>query len=410
MHTPNTLLVARPIALLFVPALGAPADAQGFQTPGMPGSAPTGQTDQFSNEFNPAFSFVIDALIDYVDFAEDSEEDGATLSLAAVEFQASAWIDPSAWAYATIVAAEDEFGVEEAAVHYVGFDNNMTLRAGQFFVDFGKQMQAHLHELPYVGRPLVLREYLGEELAGTGVQFDDWFAAGGEGAIRFSLGAFASLANPVGLGREGTESDAFPTTQDRTEFGELSFTGRLTGFMDVGAQGVLQMGASGRFLPDFSFETEDGLSEEGLSNAVWGVDLTYGITDVTGLTGWTFGAEGLLSTGDLSAAVDDGGTPGDPGDDSLSVLDEDAFGYYLWIQRDLSRWHEAGFLFSKAERPELGLPEDAEYSLYYTRHLSEFHRLRLQLGWFDSDVESDAVALTLQYTAIVGPHAHGISW
>ena len=78
-------------------------------------------------------------------------------------------------------------------MHYIGLGGHNTLRAGRFFVDFGKQMQTHVHELRTLERPLVLRTYLGDEVKGDGLQCDHWFARGRKTAVRWSIGAFASL-------------------------------------------------------------------------------------------------------------------------------------------------------------------------------------------------------------------------
>jgi hypothetical protein len=54
-------------------------------------------------------------------------------------------------------------------------------------------MQTHLHELRTIDRPLVLRTYLGSEVKGDGVQWDDWTSFGESTAVRWSIGVFGNL-------------------------------------------------------------------------------------------------------------------------------------------------------------------------------------------------------------------------
>lgn len=384
------------LALGTTPALSA----QTFQSPGMPGTV-TGQTDRFSNEFNPAIGGAFDVVGTWLD--ADQGEHGLDLSLRSFELAANTWIDPNAWAYAVLVASEEELGLEEAAVHYLGFGSRTTLRAGRFFVDFGKQMQAHVHDLPYTDRPGVLREYLGTELPGTGAQLDHWFPTGDDSALRFSCGVFDSLAGDEhDHGESGTDGGPEIVVPERGTVHDLSFTARLTQFMDAGEDGVFQWGVSGRFLPEFAFEDDDsGAVRDGLSNSVLGLDLTYGLGDETGLRAWTLGGEFLRYSGDIAATA--------VGPD-LDVLDDAVDGYYVALDRKWSARDSAGLLYSAFEHPARGAPSDSELTLYYTRNLTEFSRLRFGVTLADRDEGSNSTLVTVQFTNLFGAHAHGINW
>src|SRR5688572_193969 len=235
------------LAWLGVLALTSTAQGPAFQTPGTPvyptppaAPADSGQTDRFASVFNPAFSFVVDTVADYVDF-EDSP-DGFDADLRTLEASAQAWVDPKAWAYFIGAAEDEEFSIEEAALHYSGLDAvglaHSTLRAGRFFIDFGKQMQIHAHELRTLERPLVLRAYLGAEVAGDGLQWDHWTPAGDTAAVRWSLGAFSDLLPEEA---EFGTSELTPEVAERKRFGDLNFTARVSGFGDVGESGTLQL-------------------------------------------------------------------------------------------------------------------------------------------------------------------------
>ena len=400
--------------LLVLCAAHAAAQGPAFQTPGTPvlptrpaESTDSGQADRFASAFNPAFSFLVDAVADHVDFDGNSADSGLGAEMRTFEMAAQAWMDPNAWAY-FVGASEDEgLAIEEAAIHYTGFGNS-TIRAGRFFVDFGKQMQIHVHELRTLERPLVLRAYLGDEVKGDGVQWDDWIAVGDETAVRWSLGAFASLL---------PEESAFPTAEvvtevdQRKDAGDLNFSARVTGFMDVGEASMLQLGASARAIPDYSVTDEvNALGQAGLDSTVFGCDATYSWVDESGLRRLTLGAEALLSTGDNGFSVDDPDTTPGTGDETLTVLDESVFGYYAFADYAWDRYHSAGAQFSAAEIPDAATSDVSELEAYFTRWFSEFHRLRFVLSSTQDDTSDDALRLALQYTGIVGAHGHGINW
>lgn len=367
-----------------------------------------GQTSILNSSFNPAIGVVFDSVLDWTD--DGSSEDGVDASLRTFELTFAADIDPTAWAYSTIVWEEEEVEVEEGAMIFEAFDSNFSIKAGRFFVDFGKQMQVHPHDLRTVDRPLVLRTYLGEELGGDGVQFDDWFAAGDSTAVRYSVGVFGSL-----LG-ESEEEDAFTPIAfdgDRKEFDELAFTARITAFGDLSSNSQLQGGLSWRGIPSYGFSLEEsGSSADDLSNHVLGLDLTWNWMDDTASEIWTAGTEILVSTGDIGAETDDGGTPGDASDDTVTALDDEAFGYYVFGDYQWDRFNSAGIQFSSAELAESGLPDAQEIEAYYSHYFSDFHRIRFSLSHLDVDMPGvdDALRFAIQYTGFLGPHSHGVNW
>ncbi|MEQ1892927.1 MAG: porin [Planctomycetota bacterium] len=403
-------------APLFLALAASPALAQGpiFQTPGTPvmstpsaSSSDSGQADRFASAFNPAFSFLVDTVADYVDFDQNSDDSGFGAQLRTLEMAAQAWVDPNAWAYFVGASEDEALAIEEAAIHYTGFGNS-TIRAGRFFVDFGKQMQTHVHELRTLERPLVLRAYLGDEVKGDGVQWDHWLPVGDDAALRWSLGAFASLL---------PEETAFPTADvvtevaERKDAGDLNFTARVTGFMDFGEASTLQLGASARAIPDYSVADEvNALGQSGLDSTVFGFDATYGWVSETGEERFTLGAEALVSAGDTGFSVDDPDTTPGTGDETLTVLDDSVFGYFAFADYAWDRFHSAGLQFSAAELPDAASSDASEIEAYFTRWFSEFHRLRFVVASTQDDTSDDALRFALQYTGIVGAHGHGINW
>ncbi len=408
-------------AALAAAFLSSPLWAQGsvFQTPGMPAVssnyvAPgsgggSGQADRFSNVFNPAFSFVVDSILDSIHHSGAST-DGESLELRSLEIAAQSWVDPNAWAYFVAATDGETLSVEEAAVHYTGLGGHHTLRAGRFFVDFGKQMQTHVHELRTIERPLVLRTYLGEEIKGDGLQWDSWTSVGDKTAVRWSIGAFSNLL-PGSVAEIDPASQAAQSVAGRKHVEDFDFTARLTGFTDLSDNAVLQVGASARLLPSFAYTFEpSGDEARGLDNTVFGLDATYGWTSDTGLSSWTFGGEFLLDTGDTYAQIGDSGTPADPTDDVVDVVSKNLSGFYAFGDFGFDKSNSVGLQFSRVELPESGTPSMSETEAYYTHMFSEFHRVRLAAVAADREDGEDSVRFAIQYSAFVGAHGHGVNW
>jgi hypothetical protein len=405
------------VTTLAIASLGVNATAQraGITSPGSPSGGGIGQSTRFDNEFNPAISLTADLIIDYVETDDSSEDDGANARLSRSDLLIADWIDPSAFAWATIAYerepdGESEFGVEEIAIEYVALPDNFTMRGGRFFVDFGKQMQSHIEELRTINRPLVLREFLGEELAADGLQLDHWSGVGESTLLRWSLGAFTDLSGG-GHGHEEEEGDIEVHVPPRKSAGNFGFTGRLTGLTEIGSNGNLQVGLSGRFLNDFAFEDEaNDLEVAGQSNVVYGLDLTYGWVDDLGVKNFTAGGELLIFDGDLSAEINGNGTPGDATDDFIDVYDDAVSGYYAYVDYGWTSQDSTGVQYSLVDEPEGDAGNVSEVDIYYTRYLSEFLRLRVEATLVDSYTGEDSTQFAIQLVGFIGPHGHGLNW
>lgn len=419
-----------PIISLCLLVTSSVSYAQSFQSPGMPTSGPaSGQSGRFDNSFNPALGLTLDLSGLYTD-APGSANDGLDLSLRTAELSFGAWVDPTAHAYANFVYVEDELVLEEAAATYVGWDSNATIKAGRFYVDFGKQMQAHIHALRTYERPAVLRTFLGEELGGDGIQYNDWTTMGDATVVRWSLGAFGALVSHS-HGHEGEEHEGEGEAEVasepilRPDLDELALTARLTGFADVSEASTLQLGASVRYLPGFEIHHEGGFVEEGkevesdLSNTVVGLDATWSWLDESGTEGLTVGGEFLMIDGDLGGFFDDAGDGlGDPTADpadpiflnnSIAVIDDTATGFYAFVDYALDMRSSLGLQYSQVEVLEEGLPELDEWDVYYTHKPTEFQRMRFGLTLAEHEGERDT-RFSLQYTLFLGPHSHGVNF
>lgn len=408
MHSRTLLLFTLPMTLV------APLRAQAtpFSTPGMPAQTyaaqGSGQTDmsqanRFSSVFNPAFSFVGDFVADYR--SGGGEPAGWDMKLRSLEVMAQAWVDPTAWAYFVANSDGEALNVEEGAVHFTGLGGHHTIRAGKFFIDFGKQMQTHVHELRTVERPLVLRALLGEEVKGNGLEWDDWIAAGDSTAIRWSIGAFDNLLPEAPAEFDPTLA-ASPSILDRKSAGDMNLTARLTGFTDVGENGTLQIGASARVIPKFQADYEpSGDQAADLRDTVLGTDITYGWKSDTGVNAFTLGGEFLLDTGDTGLAI---ASPGPGG--TIAVDRSTLSGWFAFADYALDQNNSFGVQYSATELPDGAATNATEADLYFTHTFSEFQRIRLDLTSYDQDGSDRSFRAAIQYSFIVGAHGHGVNW
>jgi hypothetical protein len=390
-------------------APSAAAQVPLFESPGSP-RVPRGDTPRPSSEFNPAIGFVIDTIADWRRERRSGEgtEDGFDITIRSLELNASAYVDPNAWAYVALVSHDLEAPeVEEAAVVLSGFAERTSVKVGRFFVDFGKQMQHHVESLRTVERPLVLRTFLGEELAGTGAQVDWWTPLGDKTPLRASLAVFGSLIPDHGHEHEEEEEGPRPVSPELKDFDELSFTARITAMTELTDRQTLQFGVSGRFIPEFAFEDEEfGLEQEGLSNTVYGTDLTWGWLDSARERSATVGVEWLHARGDLTAEVDET----DPLDPVLLVEDGRANGFYAFADYGFNRRNNVGVQHSRVDWSG-GIGADArEWEAYWTHHFTEFRRLRLGVSHLDTDGLGEDLRVYVQFTAYIGPHSHGFTW
>ncbi len=386
--------------------VGGAALAQGpaFDSPGLSKPPRAGDGFTLSNDFNPAIGVVIDAFADGI--ATDGADDGFDAELRVLELNFSAHIDPEAWAYVVLASENGENPrLDEAAVEYTGMGGNQVLKVGRFFVDFGKQMQNHLEGLRTLERPLPLREFLGEELAGTGVQYDNWFAAGDATPVRFSIGAFASLLGEGHEHDDGGTPEPAGVVPDRKDIDELSFVARITAMTDAGERGLAQLGASVRHVPAFDFTFDDaGLAQRGLSNTVFGVDATWATSDATGLKRTLIGGEFLAIDGDIAGALDDPVTP-----TAIDVVDDSATGFFVFGDYAWDRYHSAGVQYAAADLTEDPSLDASELDLYYTHNLTEFRRLRFGVT-VGEEGGVDSTRAYVQFTNYFGNHFHGLNW
>ncbi|MEZ5978792.1 MAG: hypothetical protein R3F34_11285 [Planctomycetota bacterium] len=334
----------------------------------------------------------VGAVVDVLATARDGTDDGLDAELRALEIELGGSIDDHWSVRAVGVADADGIAIEEAAIAWSGADPRVSFSFGRFFADFGPTMREHVHELPYVDRPLVLEAFLGDELGGSGIEYAGRFRLGARSTVRTTLGIFAGLGEEVG----GTSVEF----GERRRSGDLDLVARLTHELGPPSGARLRYGLSLRRLGRFAFADDDlGLGVAGLENTVLGVEATLGGLDRGTDPPWTFGGEFLVADGALGAVRAAGGT-------SLVVVDDRASGWYLWGERRLGARDALGVVLGSVERGEPGLPRESHASVAWTHRPVEHVRVRVEVGGTFGDASTDETRVAVQITATLGSHSH----
>jgi len=389
------------LVLTFVaPAPHAIAQESDFHEagPGLAGGLGHARPDTIFDHPEHSFGLFLDGMFS----VEDGDYEAQFTSAEAV-FQsrfADQWMG-----FSVVEADEEEVRVSEAALSYFGVGERSSLLGGRFFLDFGKQMQTHVHDLTTPSRPAVLREYLGDESSGDGLQLDHWIPMGGDSSLRFSLSLFDAFESHQHHGGGDEEDHGH---DDGLEQDVPALGARVTGTTHAG-DGLLQLGASYRGMREFTAHADEaGFADlEGLSSDLIGLDLTYSWGgdghdhghDHGHERRWTVGAEYLSFSGDLSVEEND----------ALSILEAyngDATGWYAYADHKYAEAKSYGLMVSAFDHLEAGGEEDVETTFYHSWNLSDATRVRLALVQTDSAEDGDSLAAVVQLTGFFGDHGH----
>jgi len=378
-----------------------------------------GQTTVLDGTFNPAFSFVGDFVASWGN--EDAREAGADGFLVrTAELGIFGAVDDALEFHGVVAYTEEEVELEEAyAIARDWLPHRFSLKGGRYNVDFGKQSALHDHDLPTLDKPAVLQEYLGGTLRGTGAELHWWSPLGDTSLFRVSGGILQdadgdshAVIGPAAGHEHGDEEEESPI-RDVEDF---AATLRLTTLFDVTESSTLQFGASALHAPTSVFGVDE-TDERDIDQAVLGGDLTWTCVDEETGGGLTLQGEFLHSDADFGT-LDEAGTPGDPVDDSFTVMGESANGFYALAEyRPSRRWGfgASGGVFEHAEDAD---EDTSDIGVFVTWKRSEFNRLRLEVRSYadlpheDDGIEEplDCFAVSLQWTVILGSHGHGLDW
>jgi hypothetical protein len=151
------------------------------------------------------------------------------VSLGESELGLSANVDPlfRGTLIAAIAPDDNSIGVEEGYVETLGLSNGFTVKAGRFFSGVGYQNAIHAHAWDFTDAPLVMKAFLGGQLAEDGIQLK-WVAP---------TSVYIDVGAELGRGR------AFPATpRNKNGFGSSNLFTHLGG--DVGESWAWQAGLS----------------------------------------------------------------------------------------------------------------------------------------------------------------------
>ena len=216
------------------------AEARPAAPPVEPQPAPAAQAGQ--SAFNPEISAILNGVYGnlsrnpdtyhisgFVPTRGDVAPPPRGLSLGESELGVSANVDPvfRASLIASISPDGNAIGVEEGYLQTIGLSNGFTVKAGRFFSGVGYQNQIHAHAWDFTDAPLVMKAFLGGQLAEDGVQFK-WVAP---------TDLYLDLGLEIGRGR------AFPgAARSRNGFGSANLSTHLGG--DLSESTAWQLGLS----------------------------------------------------------------------------------------------------------------------------------------------------------------------
>ncbi len=407
-HRPGLMIPLRlvsPIALGLLLASGAMAYQERYVTsPGMPGS-PISESYAHDLELELGVAVDLRSPIHLGGAGRGGEIEGG---LETVDVGARARFNRDLWGYLLVQGTERDLTLRQAALVYEGLSGSSYLRLGYLPIDFGKQMQARPYELPYPERPGVLRAYLGDQVLGTGISYGDVFATGKSSTLRASLSLFTDTER-LSSSVEGRPL-ALPELEivDGPRIDELALNARITGLVDVGPDSIFQWGISAHSVPDFSVNmaADDGtpLGAEHLKQWIYGVDMTLGLDAEDSHASWSVGWEGLLADGAIGARALGAGPA------TLEVVDDQAFGQYLWLERHAPSGRALGALYSSFERTLPDSPQETELSFYFSRPLGQGSTLRFQVSHRDAQGEDASQRILIQWIGLAGQLGHALDW
>src|SRR5215831_14178437 len=312
-------------------------------------------TKTFPSQFNPAIALVIDTDFSY------RQHEGNNFSLRSAELDLSASVDPFARGYAVFSGSSDNgFSVEEAAIVTTSLPYNLTVKGGRFFADFGRLSKFHDHDLPFVNRT-------------------------------------AGMYNKIGAENERVNNNV------PRDLGEFTYLGRAATFISLSDVHSLDIGASLAYTPRVKID-------QGQDRYLAGIDITYRYVPLSqaAYRGLVWGTEILVNSENRPI----GGFPTDPtAAPPTDFKRNNAWGAYSYLEARLSRRFYPGFLFDYTQALDSGVGDTKSYSPYLTFWPSEFQRLRLQYTYLSQpgtlQQPAHANQVFLQWTAILGSHAHG---
>ena len=331
-------------------------------------------------------------------------------SLRNAEIALDGAVDPYFKGFANIVLmtdADEETGIEleEAYALSSGLPGGMQVKAGRFFVEFGRQNNQHPHSWAFVDEALVLNRMFGEDgLRQNGVRLS-WLAPI-EHYTEFTLGVFNGQGSDAFSfryagepGDDGVDRLYGRATTDRnlSGAGDFLFVPRLASSFELTDSQTLVVGASAALGPN---DTSDDTR-----TVVYGVDSFWKWKPANAGGGWPF----------VTWQTEVIGRNFEAGADATAGLPAETlhdWGAYSQVQWGFAYRWAAGLRGeyvtgdkSVSEEANAERPTDERVSPNITFYPSEFSKLRLQYNHMWREDAEDGDALWLQLEFMLGAHA-----
>jgi hypothetical protein len=345
--------------------------------------------------FNPDISVIGDALGQYTSHENEGDRPDDQFIFRELEVNFSGVLDPFARADFT-AAVHEEFHEHEAEEHEhtyesprgEGHEHNFAIhieeayltalalphglqaRAGRMRERFGKVNSTHLHALPWVDYPLIIKNYLGDEgLMADGAELS-WLAP-----TRHYLELVYAVFNNDNASSFGGE-----------EFDDFVHLARMKNLFDISDATTLELGGSLATGPNDDSHGRNRTWLEGLD-----VTLKWRPPTEALYRELTWQTEFLLSQKELE-----------------DRQDQDTWGMYSSLEYQFARRWSAALRYDYSEFPDFECFREKGYSGYLTFAQSEFVFWRFGYMFVDRNladpVEEDEHLVWLQLNFGLGPH------
>jgi hypothetical protein len=352
--------------------------------------------------FNPAMGVVLDAV------GKHTRTGQGQFDFRGAELNFSADVDPYSRLYAVINGRADEVEVEEAAFQTKRLPGSLALRGGRYFANFGRLPKFHDHELPFVERTESLDRFLSGEARTEGVELTHLFRT------PFFLQGTLGLGNKLGAENDRLD-ETTPATQDGHANGRplqaFTYNGRLFTYAPLGEDWGLDLGASAAYTPRQYYvggARADLPNTQRLLNAA---DLTVRwepLGDNVRKALWStevFRNNERRRTGivdEFGNAIQDAN-----GNDIFDNIPRTAWGGFTVVDVRVSPRLGVGAYGDFAEDLDDRKKVSTNIGAFLNVHVSEFQRIRFQVSRLRDNFGGKAdVRGFVQYTAIIGKHAH----
>lgn len=290
-------------------------------------------------------------------------------------------------------AANDEAvpHLEEAAILTTSL-SYVTVKAGRFFMPFGRNSMVHDHDLPFTTRPRSLDHYVGGESAGDGVQVQALVPI--EHFLQITGGAFNKL---------GANFPLDNTVGDRRDISELTYFAKALTSFDIGEDHSIDWSVSTAQVPNDEHRRD--LTDLELTYKWHPTSTAANPTNLRQKLIWgTEVMRNRLRT-DFTTQDSMGTTPVEHNEIRRG------FGGYTYVEYFYDRNWSMGprvDLFENVDPTVVSKRTyDQTYTAFLTYSFSEFSRLRFEYNRHYLFDGNHANEFLLQFTAFWGAHKHG---